>query len=288
MDMALIQDNKKQPEISVAVIAMNCREHVRRLLESLISPLDGINHEIVFVDNASTDGTVELLKSDYSDVVLIENDQNNGVSVARNQALKNCRGKYIFIVDADCEFREGNFRDAIKYLENNPDVGLLGFRMYYPSGDLQDTGRTLPTPIHLVFNRLDGSERIKDSITFRRHRMKDFDPMSLREAGFVSGASQFFQRELLDEIGYLDEDMFYGYEDSDFCARIIKSNRKVVYFPKIVFIHHHQRLTKKNPLSKMTFIQIKSYQIFHKKHSKDLARINRDLYQKNSPPSYSN
>ncbi|MBU1022966.1 glycosyltransferase [bacterium] len=286
--MALKRDNIQQPEISVAVIAMNCREHVRRLVDSLKIPLNGISHEIVFVDNASTDGTVEMLKSDYSNIVLIENKRNNGVSLARNQALKNCRGKYIYIVDADCEYQEGDFKEATRYLEDNSHVGLLGFRMYYPSGDLQDSGRTLPTPIHLVFNRLEGSDRIRESITFRRHRMKDFDPMSLREAGFVSGASQFFKRELLNEIGFLDEKMFYGYEDSDFCARVIKSKKKVVYFPNIVFIHHHQRLTKKNPLSKMTLIQIKSYQIFLKKHAKDLARINRDLHQKNQPPSFTN
>ncbi len=286
--MEIGRDIFQTPEISVAVIAMNCREHVKRLLDSIKKPLRNIPHEIVFVDNASTDGTIEMLKSDYSDVILIENDTNNGVALARNQALKNCRGNYIYIVDADCEYREGDFPEAIKYLKANPDVGMVGFRLYYPGGDLQDTGRTLPTPIDLVVNRLDGSDRIKESLTFRRHRMRDFDPMSLREAGFVSGASQFFHRGLLDEIGYLDESMFYGYEDSDFCARVIKSGRKVVYFPRIVFIHHHQRLTKKNPLSKMTLIQIKSYRIFHRKHASEMKRINHDLHNKNNPPEYSN
>lgn len=288
MDMEIGQDIFQTPEISVAVIAMNCKDHCKRLLDSFKKPLANIPHEIVFVDNASTDGTIEMLKSDYSDVVLIKNDRNNGVALARNQALKKCRGNYIYIVDADCEFQEGDFLAAIKYLKENPDVGLLGFRLYYPNGDLQDTGRTLPTPMDLLFNRLDDSGRIKESLTFKRHRMRNFDPMELREAGFVSGASQFFHRGLLKEIGYLDESMFYGYEDSDFCARVIRSEKKVIYFPRIVVVHHHQRLTKKNPLSKMTLIQIQSYRIFHRKHASQMKRINQDLHSNNNPPSFSN
>ena len=284
--MAVGNGNSYDPEMSVAVIAMNCRDDVRRLLDSLTEPLNAMSHEIVFVDNASTDGTVEMLKTEYPDTVLIENSRNNGVAPARNQALKKCKGKYIFIVDADCEYKEGDFRSAINYLESNPDVAVLGFRLYYPTGEIQDTGRTLPTPFDLLVNRLDSSEKIRNSRKFRQHRMRDFDPMKLREAGFVSGASQFFARKLPDEIGYLDENMFYGYEDSDFCARAIISGKKVVYFPFIVIVHHHQRLTKKKPLSRMAAEQMKSYGIFHRKHGKMLGRINRDLRLNNNPPPF--
>lgn len=284
--MAVGNGNSKKPDVSVAVIAMNCREDVRRLLESLSDPLSGVSHEIVFVDNASTDGTAEMLKTEYPEIILIENRENKGVAPARNQVLKQCKGKYIFIVDADCEYKEGNLRSAVSYLENNPDVAMLGFRLYYPNGEIQDTGRTLPTPFDLIVNRMDSSEKIRNSKNFRKHRMRDFDPMKLREAGFVSGASQFFARKLLDEIGYLDENMFYGYEDSDFCARVIRSGKKVVYFPYIVIVHHHQRLSKKKPMSRMAAQQLRSYGIFHRKHGKTLGKINRDLRMKNNPPPF--
>jgi GT2 family glycosyltransferase len=284
--MAVGNKNTFAPEISVAVIAMNCLDDVRRLLESLSEPLKAVSHEIVFVDNASTDGTVEMLKTEYPEIILIENSENNGVAPARNQALKKCGGRYVFIVDADCEYKEGDFKLAISYLEKNPDVAVLGFRLYYPNGEIQDTGRTLPTPLDLIINRLDSLKKIRNCKTFKQHRMRDFDPMKLREAGFVAGASQFFARKLPDEIGYLDENMFYGYEDSDFCARVIRSGKKVVYFPFIVIMHHHQRLTKKKPLSRMAAEQMKSYGIFHRKHGKMLGRINRDLRSNNNPPPF--
>lgn len=281
-----LKNKTDQPEISAIVIAWNCRDDVQNLLESLKPAFKNISHEIVFIDNNSNDDTVEMIESDYPYVNLTANKQNNGVARARNQALKQARGRFIFIVDADCVYQKGDAKQAIKYLDSHPQVGLLGFRLYYPSGELQDSGRTLPTPRDLILNRMDGSDFIQSSIVFRRHRMRDFDPDKLREAGFVSGAAQFFKREILDEIGYLDESMFYGYEDSDFCARIIKSGKKVVYFPHVVLTHYHQRLSKKKPISKMTLSQIKSYQIFRRKHSRMMPTVNRQILTDNNPPEF--
>jgi GT2 family glycosyltransferase len=276
----------KNPELSIAVISWNCRDDVKRLLDSLQLALMDISHEIIFIDNASEDDTVEMIRSEYPYVKLTVNAQNNGVAKARNQALKLCSGRFVFIVDADCIFREGNIKDAITYLDENPNVGLLGFKLFYPTGELQDTGRTLPTKRHLILNRMDGSEIVKSTQTFRHHRMRHFDSTKLREAGFVSGAAQFFRRELLGEIGYLDETMFYGYEDSDFCARVIKSGRKVVYFPYVVFTHNYTRLTKKKPLSRLTMHQIRSFRIFTKKHGDVISKVNRNLLTKNDPPEF--
>ena len=270
--------------VSVAIITRNSRNELERLLESLKEPLKNSGHEICLVDNGSSDGSVETIRSKYPDVKLIVNKANNGVAPARNQALRLCSGKYIFILDADCEYRDGNLNKATKYLDDNPDVAILGFRVYYPNGKLQDTARTLPSPKDLLVNRMDSSRKIRNSPTFVRHRMREFDPMKLREAGFVAGACQFFKRDLLDQIGFLDEKMFYGYEDSDFCARIIKAGKKVVYFPDIVVIHHHQRLTKKNPFSRMTLIQMRSYKIFYAKHRDIIEKANEKLLNSNSPP----
>lgn len=272
--------------VSVAIIARNSKDDLRRLFNSLKKALSGIPNEIILVDNGSTDGTVEMLHDEFPDVKLTVNSENRGVAPARNQALKVSKGRYILILDADCEFQEGDLNNAMKYLEDNPGVGVLGFRIYYPDGKLQDTARTLPTPCDIFINRLDDSPKVQESITFRQHRMRDFDQMKLREAGFVAGACQFFKRTLLDEIGYLDDRMFYGYEDSDFCARIISKGKKIIYFPFMVFTHHHRRLTKKSPLSKMTLIQIKSYLIFHGKYKKEIGRINRELLDNNDPPEY--
>ena len=275
----------KSTLVSVAIITRNSRNELDRLLESLKKPLKTVSHEIYTVDNGSSDGLVEMIQAKYPNVKLVINKTNNGVARARNQALKLCSGKFIFILDADCEYREGDLLEPMKYLDDNPDIGILGFRIYYPNGELQDTARTLPSPKDLVANRMDKSPKIQKSPTFRRHRMRDFDPMKLREAGFVAGACQFFKRDLLNRIGYLDESMFYGYEDADFCARIIKAGMKVVYFPNVVVVHYHQRLTKKNPFSKMTLIQIRSYRIFYSKHQDIIEKVNKKLFENNSPPS---
>ena len=275
-------NGKNAPLVSAAIIARNSKDDLRRLLYSLAKPLSSMTSEIILIDNASTDNTAEMIRNEFPMVKMTVNRGNKGVAPARNQALQQCRGKFIFILDADCEYIEGELREAMSYLDENPKVGVLGFRVYYPNGELQDTARTLPTPCDLFINRLDDSEMIQASITFKRHRMRDFNPMKIREAGFVAGACQFFPKSILDEVGYLDERMFYGYEDSDFCARVIMKGKKVVYYPHIVVVHHHQRLTKKKPISVMTLVQVKSYIFFLRKHGAIINKINRDLFENNT------
>lgn len=214
------------PDISIVIVSYNVREYLCHCIDSLLAQQD-ILAEIIVVDNNSSDGTVELIKAKYPDVKLISNSFNSGFSAANNQGIKASSAEIIFLLNPDTELIEpGTLLQVRNYLEKNPETGILAPCLLNSDKSFQQSFWDYPGVSELV------------SELFYLHRTKSIQqassPVAVQAA---SGAALAFKKSLVNEIGGLDEDMFWM-EDTDFCYRVSKTGRKIIWSPAIKIIHH--------------------------------------------------
>ncbi|RJP63779.1 MAG: glycosyltransferase family 2 protein [Ignavibacteriales bacterium] len=260
------------PDVSLIIISWKMRDFVERLLTSFQKFSSGFTYELIFIDNRSCDGTVEMLEEKFPEAILIKNSENKGVAPARNQGLRIAKGKYILILDADMEIKENSIYQLFDFMEKTPDAGLVGCKLTFSDGTLQYTCKRFPKLSALLARRLEGIGFVKNSRTLNDHIMKEWDHNSIAEVDYVIGACQFFRREMINLIGYYDEKIFYGPEDLDFCLRIWKKNYKVFYYPFTSIVHHEQRITKKNLFSMISFKHLAGIFYIFKKYNYSIKR----------------
>lgn len=241
------------PDISIVIISWKMRDFVDRLFTSIKKFSSGFTCEIIFIDNFSNDGTLEMLEEKYPEVHIIKNSENKGVAPARNQGLEVAKGKYILILDADMELMENSFLMLFKFMEKNEECGLVGCKLVDKENNLQYSCKRFPTFSSLLFRRMEVFNFIKNSKTLGYHMMKDWAHNEVIEVDYVIGACQFFRKSVIDKIGYYDDKIFYGPEDLDYCLRVWRSNYKVYYYPLTSIIHYEQRITKKKIFSLISF-----------------------------------
>ncbi|OGW52889.1 MAG: hypothetical protein A2Y81_12760 [Nitrospirae bacterium RBG_13_43_8] len=263
-------------DLSINICSFNSIEDLRLCLISIYQKIKGIRFETIVVDNASTDGTADIVKRDFPEVILIENKTNKGVAAARNQAIKQSKGRYILLLDADTEIVSEEFDDLIKYMDSSPETGLLGVKQMTADNKLYPAARTFPRPRHIVMGRLAFLSFIRESSTLKGYHLSYLAQDRPATVHYVIGAFQLIRREMFNMVGLLDSNMFYGFEDADYCARIRRAGYKVVYYPLFTIKHHVQGRTRgKNLFSKkgffLLFHHFLSYSRFYKKH-RDLLK----------------
>ena len=262
------ETNKLSPsfnkKLSVIILTWNSKEMLRLCLNSLYSSLKVSEYEVIVVDNGSQDSTTEMISNNFPEIKLIKNTSNKGVAPARNQGLQIAQGKYLLLLDVDTTVAVGTIDVLIDYLDKHSTIGLVGPKLFYPDGQLQYSCRKFPTVWTKVLRRVP----VKAAERFLIDELyKSWDHNSVREVDYVIGACQLIRRKAIEEIGYLDNAMFYGAEDVDCCLRLQKADWKVVYNPHAIVIHKEQRITKKRLFSKITWKHILSLmRYFHKHH----------------------
>jgi len=255
-----------RPLLSVVLITWKMRDLLERMLESLYRFMPEIDFEVVCVDNGSCDGTVEMIRTRFPQVKLLCNATNQGVAPARNQAIKVAKARYIAILDADLEFVENALGPLLAFLEASPEYGIAGARLTFQDGTTQFNAKHFPSLYALLSRRL-GLLRILDrGHSLSHHEMHDWDRSTSREVDYLIGACQIIRREVFDRIGLLDEEIFYGPEDIDFCLRTRRAGWKIWWRHDVRIIHHEQRTTKKSPLSSLSRKHYLGLWHFFRKH----------------------
>jgi len=253
-------------DVSVVIITYNSWSDLQRCLDSVNRHFHRCTYEVIVVDNHSTDGTADKLRSGYPQIVLIENPENLGVARARNRGFGSATGRYVLILDADIEIVSDTLDSLVAYMDARPDVGILGCTLVSVDHQLHPSARTFPRPIHVLLRRLSFTGLVKEGGTLRKHHLADWDRKSPRQVDMVEGAFQLIRKEVIEEIGPLDERMFYGFEDADYCARAAKAGYRVVCHPSFTAIHVLQGITRRNPFGKIAVNHFLSYLRFYRKH----------------------
>lgn len=254
-------------DVSVVIISWKMRDLLWKCLLTIYQFTKEINFEVIVVDNHSQDGTSEMIEKEFQQVKLIKNSENRGVAPARNQGIKETKGKYILILDADMELIDNSIKHLFDFMEQNPDVGIVGCKLIDKDFNLQTSCKRFPTLLAFLFRRLEWIDAIKNSKTLKHHTMKDWDHNEIKSVDYLIGACQFFRRDVVNKIGMYDDNIFYGPEDIDFCLRIWKAGWKVNYYPFTSIIHHEQRITKKNYFSAISLKHFAGIFYLYKKYN---------------------
>jgi GT2 family glycosyltransferase/lipopolysaccharide/colanic/teichoic acid biosynthesis glycosyltransferase len=253
-------------DISVIIVNYNVRDFLDNALVSIQKALPGLKGEIVVVDNASDDGSLEMLERKFPDVRVIANKQNLGFAKANNQALQQARGKYLLLINPDTLVQEDTLRVMIQFFENNPDVGLTTCKILRHDGSFAlSCRRSFPSP-WVAFTKLVGLAALfPKSKLFGKYNLTYLSPDESYEVDAVSGSFMMLRREVYERVGGLDEEYFMYGEDLDWCYRIQKAGWKIYYVPTTKIIHYHGESTKRSNIDELrTFYQ--AMHLFVKKH----------------------
>ena len=259
--------------ISVCIVSWNVREDLTACLASLAAAARGCGAETIVVDNASSDGTVAILRDRFPKVRLIVNDQNRGFAVGTNQAMAAARGDYLLLLNPDTLLPAGALAELLACAEAHPEAGIVAPRLHNPDGSLQYSCRRFPTMKaalfrHTVLGRLFPGNRWSADYT-----MAGWAHDALREVDWVSGACMLVRRDLYRRIGPLDEGFFWGSEDVDYCYRAHQAGFRVLYTPRPVIVHAIGASASQAPVR----MNILFHRGMHRLYRKHLSRNGVDL-----------
>jgi len=253
-------------KLSIIIVNYNVKYFLEQCLYSVRKALNGVDAEVIIVDNNSVDGSVDMLQQKFAEYLLIQNQQNTGFSVANNQGIKHSKGQYVLLLNPDTVVQEDTFRKVIAYMDDHAEVGGLGVKMIDGKGNfLPESKRGLPTPM-VAFYKIFGLAKIfPKSKRFGRYHLGFLSEEQNHDVDVLAGAFMLMRKSVLDQVGLLDEDFFMYGEDIDLSYRIQKAGFKNMYFADTSIIHYKGESTKKSSVN-YVFVFYNAMIIFERKH----------------------
>ena len=222
-------------DLSISIVSWNTKSHLRDCLRSVRARVEGLTYEGFVVDNASTDGSPEMVGKEFPDVQLIANEQNRGFAAANNQALRLAQGRYVILLNPDTLVHRGALETMVRFMDGHPEAGAVGCRLLNGDGTLQRSTRRMPTFTTMLYDNT-----LLGKFAYFRRKVKDFKGKAseeVEEVDATSGAALMIRRSLLDEIGLMDEGYFMFLEEVDLCRRIWAKGFRVYVVPQAVITH---------------------------------------------------
>jgi N-acetylglucosaminyl-diphospho-decaprenol L-rhamnosyltransferase len=227
-------------DVSFVIVSYNVAELLEECIRSIVErPADGLNVEIIVVDNASRDSSVELVRQKFPDVRLIANIFNYGFPRGCNQGLRAANGRYIFFLNPDARIVGDGLEKLVNFLAEKPDAGVVAPILRYADGSLQPNRRRFPG-YGLAFVESTILERyppFKNLAVLKKFKFEDVPPETAHQVDWVVGAAFLVRREVCDAIGGLDERFFMYSEELDFCRRVKNAGWEVWYTPAATVVH---------------------------------------------------
>jgi GT2 family glycosyltransferase len=224
--------------LTIIISCYNTCELVGDCLRSIYQNPPSESFEIILVDDASTDGTSEMVGATFPGVRLLRNDVNRHYSYSNNLALDEARGLYVLLLNNDTIVLPDALDAMIAFLRGHPEAGVVGCKLLNEDGTIQWSVKSLPSPAAAIFGARSFVTKLFPNNRFSRQHLLHIDRDMTRPfvAGFVSGAASMMPREVMKQVGYLDVDFFY-HVDADYCKRIAEAGYKCFYLPTATIIH---------------------------------------------------
>lgn len=253
-------------KLSVIIVNYNVKHFIEQCLFSVLQASQNLATEVFVVDNNSVDGSVALIKEKFPQVILIENKENTGFSVANNQAIRMAKGEYVLLLNPDTVVQEDTFTKIIAFMDVHQDAGGLGVKMLDGQGNFApESKRGLPTPEVAFYKMFGFSKLFPKSKRFGKYHLSYLPEDQINEIDVISGAFMLMRKTVMDKIGLLDETFFMYGEDIDLSYRITKAGYKNYYFPETQIIHYKGESTKRGSVN-YVLVFYKAMAIFAKKH----------------------
>jgi GT2 family glycosyltransferase len=233
--------------VSIVIVTWNGKRVVSQCLESLLQYGDDASVQIIVVDNASTDGTPEMVRELYPHVQLIQNRSNLGFAKANNLGIEQCRGKYVALINSDVKVPSGCLEKMIDYMDQNPTIGMLGPKMLLRDGSIGDSCMRFPTPLNWLYRALALDRLFRGSGKFGGFLMWDFRYDRVQDVDVLTGWFWLVRREALAQVGVLDERYFFYGEDIDWSKCFHDAGWRVVFYPEAEALHDRAASSSREP-----------------------------------------
>lgn len=234
----MLRRQDRAADLAVVIISTNEAHWLEPCLSTVLQRAGGANLDVVVVDNSSTDGTRELVESNFP-AARVVGSPNLGFAHGNNRGLEATDSRYALLLNPDTEVVAGTFGELVKLLDRSPQIGIAGVRQVTPDGELSPSIRRFPSvsralcealfserwPIHPSWS----GERVLDAGTYEREQACDW----------VLGSFMLVRREALMSAGLLDERFFIYSEEPDLCTRVMQAGWQVRYLPQMTIVHHH-------------------------------------------------
>jgi GT2 family glycosyltransferase len=228
---------------------------------------------VIVIDNASTDGSAEVVKKDFSQVSLIENSENRGFAAANNQGIAIAKGRYVLLLNPDTIILDNAIEKTLSFADTHPESAVVGCRALNPDRTLQPTCFMFPSILNMLLSSTYLYKLFPKSRFFGRERMTWWNRNDIREVDVVTGCFMFVRRKAIEQIGLLDERFFIYGEETDWCCRFKQAGWKVMFTPCANIIHLGGQSTQKKATAMVVQLRKSILQYMKKHHSLFIYRI---------------
>ena len=266
-------------DLSVLIVTFNSRSFVGQCIDAVESTVRDHSFEVVVADNASSDGSAELLRRRSPGVAVIEMGRNAGFSVANNRALEVSSGRYVVFLNGDAVPLPAALDALVHFLDEHPGAGVAGPRLENPDGSDQGTARAFPTPAAALFGRRSPLTRVFPRNRFSRRYLSGRERQGAQpfEVDWVSGACLVIRRAVIDDVGGLDERFFMYWEDADLCRRVKALGRAVWCVPTARVVHAEGSSRRGWPAPQVRVFHQSAYRYYAKHHLTGRRRVLRPI-----------
>ena len=225
-------------DLSIIIVNWKVKDLLKKCLQSIFEQTKNISFEVFVVDNASSDGSVEMVREKFPQVDLIASSENLGFAKGNNLAIKKSRGRYILLLNPDTEILDNALEKMVRFMDAHLDCGISGCNLLNPDLSLQPSVRAFPNLASQAFILLKIHHLLPHTKTIYKYLVQNFDYEKTQEVEQVMGAFMMIRREVVDKIGLLDENFWIWFEEVDFCKRAKSAGWEILYTPEAKIIHH--------------------------------------------------
>jgi GT2 family glycosyltransferase/glycosyltransferase involved in cell wall biosynthesis len=222
--------------LSAVIVSYNTRQMTLECLRRLMPELQGLDHEVWLVDNASTDGTADDVGQHFPHVKLIRNAVNRGFGAANNQAIREAAGEYVLLLNTDAFVKPGAVRALLDFATSRPDTAVVGPKLLNRDGSLQLSCYRFPSPRRAACEHLLLTAAFPNHAGVGDYRAWPHD--RARDVDFVTGACMLVRRSAIRQVGLFDESFFFYGEETDWCRRFRSAGWKVAFTPAAQVVHY--------------------------------------------------
>jgi hypothetical protein len=225
-------------DLSVIIVNYNTRDVTAQAVQSVLDNPGNLDVEIIVVDNESSDGSVKALRAAFPQVTVLAAGHNGGYAWGNNIGITQARGRYVLILNPDAQVYDGTLEQAVRYMDANRDVGILGAHVALESGTQQLTVFRHVSLGNLIWNMLVPNRIIRKSHLFGDQRYASIALDKAQDVDIVAGCFMMLPRTVIDTVGMMDDRFFMYSEESEWCWRVKQTGLKVRYNPEIRIMHY--------------------------------------------------
>jgi GT2 family glycosyltransferase len=263
-------------DLSIIIVSWNVRSYLAACLESMrrcteTNP-DGPKLQVIVVDSGSTDGTIDMLRESFPWVEALPQAENIGFTRGNNVGLKAATGRFVLLLNPDTEIVENASGQMVAYLEDHPDVGIVGPHTLNSDGTTQSTRRRFPTLVTALFEST-WLQALAPRRVLDRYYARDIEDTDTSDVDWVQGSALMLRREVYEQIGGLDERYIMYSEELDWCKRARNAGWRVIYLGAATIIHHGGKSTDQVVATRHIYFQQSKLRYFRKFHGPVVALL---------------